>query len=251
MQVTIAGYDKEMDENIVAIKRNDDNGSIGSLDNLFGYNATNVEHENKIEVVPCENMEKVLKVFDKFIEKKYVNVDKHLSSNVLTPDEISTFMKIMPIYSHHENYLSVSVRFVEYLTKYSYDHGHNNFYFNFDNNIYLDYFLKIKAEKDRPLKIFIDGDVGEYFGELSKNIEVLITGTVGDNFGHRAKNLTAVVEKEVGSDYFCYSDSNNYFVNGYEITIWMNGEFSKIGNKGDVKTNSIYKKVIKNWGREI
>jgi hypothetical protein len=215
------------DENIVAIKRNDDNGSIGSLDNLFGYNATDVEHENEIEVVGSGNLGEVIEHLDECLEGGYVQsyCDSKVD-HILTPKEINIFLSMIDTSNVPWYRLDTIGTFVSHLVRSSYNAGNSQFDFQI-NSTFGSFLSNINAKEDKPLRANIKGDIGSFCGYCSSNLVINLEGKCKDNFASNSNNLTAKIKGNCGQYFGSFTNNFTAEVNGNFLSDL--GGFDKLG----------------------
>jgi hypothetical protein len=216
----------------LSIKRSDDT----SLDGLFGYDASDVENENEIEVVSNGALDEVISVYCNSLLKEIHPPIESLDLPILNSKEISSFLSI--IFSKSDLVLNkfhrqfFAGKFLNTLIKRSYESGNNNFNLTFDEPL-AGICSTFYCKKEDPMRINITGDCGSYFANFSeniiasvnggmgiysiahsKNICLEVNGNVGSNFGTEAKNFIARINGHA-RDYFAAASRNSLaIVNG-------------------------------------
>jgi hypothetical protein len=202
-----------------SIKREDD---FSSLDNLFGYSANDIEKQNKTTVVGENNVLLVLNEFEEFIQ---LNFDKRKAYDIKTslcPQEINKFLQLISINQHQYSYSflysdKVGV-FASKLMVQSYLSGNSEFNFDFSNMPWINHFARdIFADKNNPVRININGHIGNYCFAMSENLIVTLNGNARDSLLGNSKNNEIYIQGNVGR-YFSLMGEN------LDVTI-----------KGDVK----------------
>jgi hypothetical protein len=218
---------------LAAIKRSDD---TSNLDDLFGYSTNDVENTSTIEVVGSGSLPDALKEYDAFLSAREKESDSKL---VLSKKELELFLLCSKFQDKYESNQSKSGIFLSRLIKNTYDSNENNFKFEFDFSLITHFCHKIKADENRPLRMYITGDVGQdafydcenmnvkvigdvghlsaycsenmnfdisgdtniSFGWRSNNLSAKIGGNGGYRFGFYSKNMRAVIEKDTGTEF--------------------------------------------------
>jgi formylmethanofuran dehydrogenase subunit C len=197
---------------ITNIKRSDD--STSGLDSLFDYNASDVEHEKKVEAK--EGLMKVaFAEFDRYITSNGVATN-YSNDIVLLPKEINQVLQLTKSYSHDWNYQFYACGFFTSLLENSYNFGHNNFYLNLEDFPLIDYLCHGISSKRilSPMKIKIDGDVGSEFGFGSTDINIILNGFASNNFLEDSMYSKAIVLGNIGNSAFLDAKESSIFVKG-------------------------------------
>jgi hypothetical protein len=206
---------------IAAIKRKDDDFGIGgSLDGLFGYTASDVETTSTIEVVGNhENIGLALKEYEQFSYDHFLpfftlKPIKKYSNLVLTPAEMSVFINEIEKFQKEENYSLSANLFVNRLIQNSYDAGNNDFNLYVEDLPNASILKKLKATEDNPLKIRLNGSVGDFVARESNYLDLTIDGRVGDYFADNSNNLIASITGDVGKHFGSNSHNIKTKING-------------------------------------
>jgi hypothetical protein len=185
---------------ITAIKRQD---AVNGLDDLFDYNASDVENIKDVESNGNMKLQKILANYYRHLCGFKCNLD-----DVLTPNEINEFLPLTALYSDYDSYKTYSADFLNRLIHNSYENGNNDFYLNFENlDPIMCIFKKVKARRTNPLRATIKGDVGIWLGIDAQNLEIFVKGNVGDELGWDSRNIKITIEGDVGS-VFGYASNN-------------------------------------------
>jgi hypothetical protein len=200
-----------IDDTAVQIKRSGD----ASIDNMFDYSAQDVENEGTIEVV-SSNVDEVLNDFKCSFK---FSVDNSYSwykpSVTLNPSEINHFVQKSIVYSSEKSYEHHLGLFMKILTMDSYQKGHNNFAFDLSSHPELiSLFQYFKAYKNNPIKIMINGDLGDRAFNNSRNINVVVNGDLGWFSFYDCQNLIIDINGNVGGHFAGSSDSIVARING-------------------------------------
>jgi hypothetical protein len=193
---------------LVTIKRQSDS----SLDELFGYDASDVENEGKVQssnnvIVP------VLSDFEKYLGLHHDKFVKASTQHILLPLEINQFLQLTLCFSNQKNYFHRAGWFLSQLIQNSYDVGHNDFILDYkDGPKKIDQLgRKIIATKERPCTLYCNGNAGYYFGERSQYLTAIVKGLLGPRIGNFSQNLTltvngniSFVDKKMSSDFTAY-----------------------------------------------
>jgi hypothetical protein len=193
-----------------SIKRSDDS----SIDNLFGYSASDVENENQIEV-DGNSLSPVIHEYQRLLDSRELSTPKLNHKFILTPDEIDSFLQLQEIFLDHEYNIRHFGKYVSSLIQNSYDAGYNGFEFNLENVEEFPYLgCHIKGNDKNLIKIKIVGDVGCGFGTEAKEVDVNIQGNVDYFFGLSSNNLIATINGDVAHGYGISSINMTTFIKG-------------------------------------
>jgi hypothetical protein len=224
----------------LAIKRSDDSSS---LDNIFGYNASDVESEKEVMTSSTVDMDKInshMRKFEQALDsgaRRYDCIDNY---HTLMPNEINLlFSSITNKGSNHFSFPWALGEFFSNIIQKSYCGGNNDFILNTASYPGVDNLCgKICGTKERPIKISIKGDVNNYFASLSKYLDVSLDGNVGYESFQEAKDINLKLKGNLGKDFGYNSKNINILVGGN--VDWGFGSHSKniaAFIKGDVGQN--------------
>ena len=201
--------------------RKEDEGN----DLFDGYKEAKVEEKFSIEIINSSNIEKAIKEYEFFIKEVefslYKNKLKGLDyllnkpTNVLTPSEIFSFTQIYDDFVTSD--FKVITYFVKNLIKSSYDAGHNNFKLNtgvFPNTQSL--FSSLEGNKKNPIKITINGNVGDHLFQNSSYINCTINGDCDHNLGIYSRNNEFIINGSVKSKAFRFSKNSTIILDNFE-----------------------------------
>jgi len=131
----------------------------------------------------------------------------------LTPSEINMFLQMTVKYDSRGCLGDSPGRFINELIIQSYHAGHTNFEFN--THILTEKIhelgVGIGVNKKRPIRIDVNGDVGNECGIFAGNINLNISGNVGSKFGHKSCNSLFNVQGNAG-ELFGYGSEKSEFV---------------------------------------
>jgi hypothetical protein len=198
-------------DTLVAIRRDDRK----SLDDLFGYSTGDVESVREVEAQDSP-LYLVLHEFESYLETEKGLIHYPYSTNlVLTPNEINQFLQVSINYQDHEDYFGHVGTFVSALLRTSYVGGNNDFYLNIKNvNPIYNLCSEITANKNRPLKIRMDGDLDSDFGSDSNNLDVFLNGNADSGFLSNSKYSKAFINGNLGLAALYCSEDISIFVKG-------------------------------------
>ena len=252
-----------------SIKRNYDGGgigSIGSLDNLFGYSPEDVENERKVETSDEVNLKLALCQYHSCEDTSFNAMLDFKTSLVLTPKEISQFLFLIKFNFINDENLKKTSLFMNKLIQNSYDFGYNQF--NLDLNNYPDScFLcrELIGEVNNPLRVDINGDVeystcygaknlivslsghaGEAFADNTNNLVIHVKGNAGRFFGWQSNDSYAIVKGNVGDHFFSYSENSTAVVFGDTKEYFgSSGLNCMIVKSPDSRQHQIYNEVMR------
>jgi formylmethanofuran dehydrogenase subunit C len=190
-----------------AIKRNDDSGS---LDDLFGYKADDVETVREVEAQ--DNISPVLGQYIDFIDsnKNYSELEVR---DILAPNEINQFLQICKTFDHDRCTKDVSMGiFASKLIQNSYNYGYNHFTIDTSDCDKISFLgSHLEGEIANPIKIKINGSVGQGALGHSKNIDVIAKGNVDQEFACDSENIRGIIVGDSNS-YFAYKTKNSKFI---------------------------------------
>ena len=141
------------------------------------------------------------------ILKRYNAVVKHggcyepgfLDGVVLTPAQISTFIKITEKRKHDADYGARKGRFLTGLVQKSYDAGYNNFMLDLSGpQLIRDIGDCLKGTEHNRLKIRITGDIGDWCAVESSYCDFKIEGDVGQSLARYAKHSSFAIKGDAG-----------------------------------------------------
>jgi hypothetical protein len=189
-----------------AINRSDsDNG----IDGLFGYDASDVESNGKVEVLGSGNLAKVIGDFGNYLNlcsdisftyQKQCDFLKNYSL-ILTPNEIDQFLDAS--YKIHKDVTSLRFEigyFTNQLIKEHYNLGNQDLTLNLPSNSYITYLLyDFSAPQNVLHSITINGDLGKNFGQCMKHFDIKVNGNItGTNALHSAIYVNLDVNGDIG-----------------------------------------------------
>jgi hypothetical protein len=170
----------------VPIKR----GTSG-IDDLFGYTASDVENESRIEVVGNDNFEELIQIFSEYlVETPYYL--KELDPFILNPFEINDFIQFTAPFTESDSYPRLLGIVSQKLIVNSYKEGYNNFKLDFRNLVAPSFFASdLKGKDKNPIQIEVKGDVSGNSFQYVKNAHIKVNGNVGTEFARHTENSTA------------------------------------------------------------
>ena len=121
---------------------------------------------------------------------------KNPSKIVLSPEEITLFVKMTTKYKDHENYPINTGRFISDLIQNSYDAGHNKFYFETNKVGFLS--SLVEGNKKNPIIINIEQNYWGWDGSFAEHSTFNIKENHGAATGRFAKHSTFNIEKNYG-----------------------------------------------------
>jgi hypothetical protein len=206
------------DSHLIEIKRK----SGSSLDDLFGYTASDVENIKEVETIDNSRVNLVLNQFKRFVEGNFLyktTFAKKEGIIVLSPKEINNFFQIACLYHNPKDKEDVELGlYLKTLIKKSYDSGNNNFNLTINPEIVLNSFKNILGEKYRPISLRIDGNLGSHCFTQSKYVDLLVKGNVGEFFMGDSMDSKVVLK----------GDAENYLAyNSINLTLTMEGNTNK------------------------
>jgi len=120
-------------------------------------------------------------------------------TQILTPEQVNTFLQTTVKYEKHKNYTDSTGLFISRLIQNSYDHGYNSFTLDTTALKEIDTIGYIKGTPRNPIEITIIGNTGNVCGYRTKYITFNITGNIGHNCGFESRNSTFNITGNVGS----------------------------------------------------
>ena len=195
--------------NVLGIKRSD---SDTGIDGLFGYSASDVENESRIEVVK-NDFNYVLEEYKRILELSEGEVQLHNTNFVLSSLELQTFFTLTQKNQSCQTFNPNTGYYISKLIQNSYDNGYNGFKFINRGKTACDHFFdSVKGTKNNPINIYFGGVVGFCFGQDSENVNAIVKGEAlfspfgssknvnlwmkgyaGSSFGYESINLTATI----------------------------------------------------------
>ena len=225
----------------VAIKKGTEDNNVFS-----GYSGSDkTEEKRSVEVLSSGNLEKAIESLDYLMENNYktLGVSINYDDLILTPIEISTLVGIS--HSHKENpfFNNNFSEFFNRLIKVSYKAGNNNFNLDLTETPFICEIVKnFKAEKERPLKLNIIGELGSRSCKYSSNIDLNVIGVVGYDFGKYSIDINLTVEGKV---------KNNFGNSSKGLIVKVNGSVgTNFGEKSKHLTTVIKGSVDAGFGFE-
>lgn len=116
----------------------------------------------------------------------YVNVDNRVTA-ILTNEELNLFLKIADVHKHRVFHRERLGPYVSLLVQNAYEKGTSRFSLDFRHTKDLygvgEYIL---GKPERPINLYVDGDVGWNFGCSSEYVEFTLDGEVQPGAGYHA-----------------------------------------------------------------
>ncbi len=157
--------------------------------------------------------------YAEFLDKK-INYDKteeivQSDTIILTPKEIDDFLQDTNYFKDHENYRKKTGIFISQLIQTSYNAGNNNFNLNTENLNKIDELcVDIKGEKEKPIKINIKGDSGEFLGLTSTYCIYNIEGNMVGGCGLESENNIFHIKGTIGYGLGAASENCTFHIFG-------------------------------------
>lgn len=196
-------------ETLVSIKRD----GAGDLDDLFGYSAKDVENESGIEVIG-NNLNEIIVDY-----RRYIGVgdcpDQMCTNLVLLPQEINSAIQLIYISPESKLYPYSTGTYLTALINNSYDAGHNNFNLSLNQDLIInDLGEGFVAEKKRPLKLNLIGDVGYALFTNAHFVDACIIGDVGKDALNYSHNCSIFIKGNVAESLGSYSNNCSFNIKG-------------------------------------
>ena len=188
------------------------------------------EEERQIELASSADMDRVVKQYGVFlgITKADTSVESpstagrfdkirtaQMCVEVLSPEQIASFMFMTHKFSAHLNYLTQTGQYASQLVQNSYDAGNNGFLLNAGENGDIgDLATWLKGEKERPIEVTIIGDYGAYWGHHSENCILHIRGNAGFSCGKTSVNLIVEIDGNAGPSCGWFTKGSIFTING-------------------------------------
>jgi hypothetical protein len=231
------------EEVLMSIKRQD---AGKGLDDMFGYNASDVENEQCIETNGVHDFDELLNSFDGYVN---LGSSAYRGCNVyhtLAPDKINSFLKLTSRYDYLKNYSFRTGEFVSSLIQTSYLAGHTNFHLDLGGLKEIKYLgSRIYAVSNRQINLYVKGNVGSGFCSFSSNINPVIKGDIGTNSIYGSHNLTLVMKGEVGRGTGANSNQLRAFLDGKRY--WFLNNYDQLYFGKFAREHSKFKKMMKEW----
>jgi hypothetical protein len=194
-------------DSIASIKR-----STSDLDDLFGYKADDVEVKKELEVDSNGKIEALLEGFQIYVSSDFVKKDN--IKLISTPNEINNFLKASLIFQDHRLYPLLG-EYASRLIQNSYQVGCNDFYIDLTKHEIEFFGRKLIGESDRPLNLYVNGNLGVSFGISCEYVNVAVGGNCEPSPFNRAKNSTLAIDGDLSGSFIGSCSHNlNIFVSG-------------------------------------
>jgi len=171
---------------------------------LAGYDAGELEATRKVQTVGTDFSE-LMRKYERFLDKdsfsedegkQFVGCNRDITE-ILTPDEINSFLQATQQHESHRNYSWNTGSMVSRLIQNSYNKGYNNFLLNLKNDYFYTHDnigIHLLGTEATPLFLTIQGDVEHWCGEDAKYSSFTLSGDVGDCCGDGAQYSSYVVK---------------------------------------------------------
>lgn len=134
---------------------------------------------------------------------KYERKLRELDKKLWTPNDIENFsLAVMPESYLEEGWLGM---YYHKMIKDSYNTGNNDFTLHSNSGIVS--LNRLRGAEDRRLKVTIEADVGDEFGDCSTYCDFVIKGEAGNGLGYHAKYCSFDCHGDVADD--CAFGSRN------------------------------------------
>ena len=128
--------------------------------------------------------------------------DRFISSLYLEPKEIEHIALIISSNSNYRLYDSTIGVYLKKLIENSYRKGHNDFNLYFPDGLTINKFgQQLMGELSNPIKITINGDLGDSSFYNSSNLFVLINGNVGVDVAGSVKKSNMIINGNVDDSF--------------------------------------------------
>ena len=256
-------------KNITQIKKTD------GLDLPFsGYNASQTESTQKIEVNLNDQLSAALKEYKRYPtlksdDKRYFKTDLNLTSK-----EISQLFQIISLDDKLVNIFAETGGYLTRLINNSYNNlSESSFSINVkEGSILMCFGENLNASIENPLELLIKGDISDCFyqsenlniylegnaekniADFSKNITIVTKGDVNSySFGEGASNFTGIIDGNC-KDLICSSiNSTNILISG-EVTFGDNCSLSARRNVGfgyDARMDPLFARKMKEYKEKM
>jgi len=163
----------------------------------------------EVELDVDKAVERVLEIYqglnfdiNRYEERKEREKISELELEILTPGQINLLIqKIMSAIPIERINAYETGYFFSRLIQDSYNNGYNGFVFNTQDTQIDGLGYKLQGKGERKLAICFKGDVGEVYGQESKESTITIEGNTGDYLGYYARQSTFTIGGNVG--HFC------------------------------------------------
>ena len=180
------------------------------MKNPFYEGLTTPDEKNQPKaVIEIPNLEQLLKKFSATLNKNRKTQFSHFNifdiveiPNILTPEQINTFLQYTMTYEDRPNYKAVTSHVISQLIQNSYRKGYNNFRINTKTLQQFDFFAgDLTGKKRKPIHINIEGDIGKSLGFQSRYIAIEVNGDVGHTCAEFADNSSFKLNGKIGMHY--------------------------------------------------
>ncbi|MBI2669407.1 hypothetical protein HYX14_06210 [Candidatus Woesearchaeota archaeon] len=191
----------------------------GGLDDVVrGMKPQKPEEVKPIETVGEHPFSALLEKYKAFLDDRTYG-DHHKKNadltDILNPEHINAFLQSTVIHENHEKYKERTGLFLNSLLQNSYDAGHNDFQLNTKSTKPLDYLgAFLEGTKEKPIRLTITGNVGDWCGQESTNGIYTLNGNVGEWCGWGSTYGTYMITGDVGRRCGYYSTNGIYTING-------------------------------------
>ena len=175
--------------------------------------------EKKEAKESSNDLEDLLGKFEESLRLEHFGeYNRHINktiNDVLTPEQINSFLQTTITYENDKNYQHYMGLFVSKLIQNSYDNGHNNFVLNtkaLKEMHSIGY--KLEGTEEKQIQITIEGNTGKWCGLTAKNSTFNIKGNAGDGCGRDSNHTTFNIKGNTGN--WCGEESKHttYNING-------------------------------------
>jgi len=154
---------------------------------MAGYKPTQLDEVRKVQTVGTDFSELLRKYEWVLVRNDSLPCGSQISE-VLTPDEINSFLQGTKQYEDHRNYSWRNGLIMSILIQNSYNNGYNHFLLNTEALYKTNNFgFGIIGRKENPLFMSIEGEIWSKLGFGAKNCLFILNGGAGAQCGEKAR----------------------------------------------------------------
>ena len=171
---------------------------------IQAYTPAGVDDTLQTKTEGSNPLEDVTRKYEEILQDKYSNLAVLRDyvakiEDVLQPEEINRFLQTTIAYEQSRDYQKKTGIFISRLIQTSYDAGNNNFTLNIQNTKELASLgFNLEGTPENKIKLAIQGNVGNDFGEYSGNCEYELLGNAKDFFGRVSRKCTYKIRGNIG-----------------------------------------------------
>ena len=191
------------------------------------YEGLGTPEEKKQPKTSSNDLGELLKIFEQALDVNledfvghYDEVERIIKTvdQVLTPEEINSFLQQTIPYEQHYYYKERTGDMVSKLIQNSYDAGHNNFKLNTKALKEVDAIaLGLIGQKENPINILVQGNLGNICGNNISDTIMKVEGSVGVYFGQDAEDSILEVHGNADENLGYSSKNTSFLVTGYVV----------------------------------